>query len=246
MNRFLLTSLSILAVAALSPAPANAEEFNDAQKAEIKKMFDEYLLNSGEKVLKSVNTYQAELEAKDRAEANQKAKEFMAKVKTQKDLPMAGNPDGDITIVEFFDYNCGYCHKALNEIQTVLKDDDKVKVIFMDMPILSEASVEAAKWSVAAQKQDKYFEYHQAIMGHKGSKDEENMVKLAKKIGLDTKQLKEDKESDATEALVNERVKIAQDLGIRGTPGFVINGELFPGYIPAGQIKDVISKARAK
>jgi protein-disulfide isomerase len=242
MKRFLLTSLSVLAVTSAG-FTAQAQEFSDAQKAEIKRMFDEFLANSGEQVLKSVNTYQAELEAKDRAEASAKAKAFMEKIEGQ-NLPMAGNPDGDITLVEFFDYNCGYCRKALEEIQTVLKEDDNVKVIFLDMPILGPSSMEIAKWSMAAQKQDKYFEYHQAIFDHNGQKTPEVLEKIAKDVGLDVKKLKKDKDSDEIREKIEDQVKQAQNIGINGTPGFIVAGELYPGYIPAAEIKKIIAEKR--
>ncbi len=242
MSRFLLTSLSVLAILGTSHQ-AQAQEFTDAQKAEIKKMFDEYLVNSGETILKSVNQYQAELEARDKAEAKVKAQEFIATLEG-KNLPMAGNPDGDVLIVEFFDYNCGYCRKALDEIQTVLKDDDNVKVIFMDMPILGPSSMTAAQWSLAAQKQGKYFEYHQAIMDHNGEKSDAVLEKLAKDVGLDVDQLKKDKDDKETIAQIEDQIRQAQNIGIRGTPGFIVAGELFPGYIPAAQIQDIVEKAR--
>ena len=245
MNRILLTSLSVLAIMGATTTNVQAQEFNDAQKAEIKKMFDEYLLNSGEVILKSVNQYQSELAEKDKAAAGKKAKEFMSKIEG-KDLPMAGNAKGDVTIVEFFDYNCGYCRKAFAEIQTVLKDDKNVKIIFMDMPILGPASVEAAKWSLAAHNQDKYFEYHKLVINHNGEKSESALEKIAKDIGLDVKKLKKDKASDKIAKQIEDQVKQAQELGIRGAPGFIINGEVFPGYIPAAQIQDVVAKARKK
>ncbi len=244
MNRFLLTSLSVLAIMGTN-TEAKAQAFTDEQRAEIKKMFDEYLANSGEQVLQSVNTYQAELEARDRAEASVRAQKFLENIE-KKNLPMAGNPEGDVTMVEFFDYNCGYCRKALEEIQTVLKDDKDVKVIFMDMPILGPSSLEAAKWSLAAQRQGKYFEYHQAIMDHNGDKTPAALEKLAKDLDLDIDKLKKDKDNAEIAKQIEDQVKQAQDLGIRGTPGFIVAGEIFPGYIPASQIQEIITKARAK
>lgn len=244
MNRFLLTSLSVLAIMGATN-DTKAQEFTDAQKTEIKKMFDEYLANSGEQVLESVNNYQAELEARDRAEASVKAKKFLETAETQ-NLPMAGNPDGDVTMIEFFDYNCGYCRKALDEIQTVLKSDDNVKVIFMDMPILGPSSLEAAKWSLAAQAQGKYFEYHQAIMDHNGEKTPAVLEKLAKDLDLDIEKLKKDKDSADIAKQIEGQIQQARDLGINGTPGFIVAGEVFPGYIPASQIQEIITKARAK
>jgi len=245
MNRFLLTSLSILALSSTATI-ASAQDFSDAQRVEIKKMFDEYLATSGEAVLQSVNKYQADLESKDRAEAEVKAKTFIESLGDTKDMPMAGNPDGDITIVEFFDYNCGYCHKALTEIQSLLKDDKNVKVIFMEMPILGPSSLVAAQWSLAAQKQDKYFDYHQAIMGFDGPKDDASMEKLAGEVGLDVEKLKKDKDSAEIKKSIETKIQQAQDLGIRGTPGFIVAGQLFPGYIPAAQMKEIIAEARKK
>lgn len=244
MNRFLLTSLSVFAIMGAN-TEAKAQAFTDEQRTEIKKMFDEYLANSGEQVLQSVNTYQAELEARDRAEASVRAQKFLENIE-KKNLPMAGNPDGDVTMVEFFDYNCGYCRKALEEIQTVLKDDKDVKVIFMDMPILGPSSLEAAKWSLAAQRQGKYFEYHQAIMDHNGDKTPAALEKLAKDLDLDVDKLKKDKDNAEIAKQIEDQVKQAQDLGIRGTPGFIVAGEIFPGYIPASQIQEIIAKAREK
>lgn len=243
MIRFLLLTLSIFTFSMATSA--QAQEFTDAQKAEIKTMFDEYLENSGDKVLQSVNKYQAGLEAKERADASVKAKEFLKDLDAA-GLPMAGNPNGDITMVEFFDYNCGYCRKALEAIQTVLKKDKNLKVIFMDMPILGEASIEASKWSLAAHKQGKYFEYHQAIMEHNGPKNEATLEKLAQNLGLDIKKLKKDKDADEIQLQIVEQISRAQDLGIRGTPGFIVGGEVFPGYIPAAQIEEAIKQARAK
>ena len=248
MTRFILAFFSILTVLTFIPTvfASEAQEFSDAQKAELNKLFEEYLMGNGSVILQSVNTYQAKLAENDRIEASKKAEGFLNDIKDKKDLPMAGNPDGDITIVEFFDYNCGYCRKALSEIQTVLKDDKDVKIIFMDMPILGPASLEASKWSLAAHKQGKYFEYHQAIMEHNGQKDEASLEKLAKKVGLDIEQLKKDKADDAIAATLQDHVEQAQGIGVTGTPGFIIAGQLFPGFAPADQIKETIANARKK
>ena len=242
----MMIRIFVLAIALFTfTAPAvQAEEFTDAQRAEMQKMFEEYLLENGETILNSVNNYQAEQEKKARAESEEKAKEFLSQV-DNKNLPMTGNPEGDITIVEFFDYNCGYCRKALEELQTVLKKDDKVKVLFMEMPILGPSSLEIAKWPLASHKQGKYFEYHTAIFDHNGQKDEAALEKIAKDVGLDIKQLKKDKDSAEIDAQIKDQVAQAQALNIRGTPGFIINGQLYPGYMPAAQIKTIIEEARS-
>ena len=247
MTRYLLTFLSIFAVLTMPAIKAHAaEEFTEAQKIEIKKMFEEYLLESGEKVLLSVNTYQAAIQEQDRIEAGKKAAEFLKKIEKKRDLPSTGNPKGDVLMVEFFDYNCGYCSRALEEIETVLKEDDNLRVIFMDMPILGPPSVVASMWSLAAANQGKYFEYHQALMKHKGQRDEKVLVKLAKEVGLDIDQLRKDKDSQAVKDIIDSNVNLAREVNITGTPGFIIAGQIYPGYMPADQIKTIIAEARKK
>lgn len=149
-------------------------------------------------------------------------------------------------MVEFFDYNCGYCRKALEEIKIVLKDEKNLKIIFMDMPILGPPSLEAAKWSLAAHKQGKYFEYHQALLEFDGQKNEKTLKKLAKKVGLDVKKLEKEKDSKDIAAILDKNIQQAQNLGIRGTPGFILDGQLYPGFMPAAQIKQYIADARKK
>lgn len=246
MIRFYLIAFAILAILPFTTTNAKAQEFTDAQKTEIKKMFDEYLLNSGETILKSVNNYQADLAEQDRVESSKKAEGFIDTLKGKKDLPMAGNPKGDITMVEFFDYNCGYCHKALEEIQKVIKANKDVKIIFMDMPILGPSSLEAAKWALASQVQGKYFEYHQALMSHAGEKNEDVFKKLAKDVGLDVTKLEKDKDNEDITKTLDDNIAQAQEIGIRGTPGFIIAGQLYPGYIPAEQMQQTIEEARKK
>lgn len=246
MTRYLLAFLSIFAVLSIAAPQANAAEFTDAQKAEINKLVEQYLLENGENILLSVNTYQAKVNEQDRMEAAKKAEAFLKKIENGRDLPSTGNPKGDITIVEFFDYNCGYCSRALEELETVLKDDDNIRVIFMDMPILGPPSSVASMWSLAAAEQDKYFEYHSALLKHKGKRDEKVFVKLAKEVGLDIKKLRKDKDSQKVRDIIETNLKLAQDVNITGTPGFIIAGQIYPGYMPAKDIQGVIKKAREK
>ena len=237
--------LTLGAVALLSfPHTAKSQEFNDAQKAELEKMFNEYLMNNGELIIESVNKYQTQQVAAQQKEANEKAATLMAEFEKDDALPMVGNKDGDITIVEFFDYNCGYCRKALAEVQKLLKADENVKVIFLDMPILGPQSQVAAQWSLAAAKQDKYFEYHKEIMNHNGPKDVNSLKKLAKKVGLDIKQLEKDKDSDDVKKTISANLEKAKSLNIQGTPGFVIENQVARGYITADQMEKMIAEIR--
>ncbi|MEM6812268.1 MAG: DsbA family protein [Pseudomonadota bacterium] len=222
-----------------------AQELSDAQKQEIEALLKSYILENGEVILDGVNNYQEKLAQEQQEAAQKQAVEYVEKLSAQENLPMAGNKDGDITIVEFFDYNCGYCTRALEEIQTVLKRDDNVKVIFIEMPILGASSMEAAKWALASVNQGKYWDYHQAIMEFTGDKSERNLERLAKDVGLDVEQLKKDKDSQEINDTLNENIQAAQSMGIRGTPGFIIGKQVAPGYIPAARIQDIIKEQRA-
>ncbi len=237
--------LVLLTASIAAPSLASAQDFTAAQKQEIETMFKDYLLENGEVLLESVNKYQGELVAKEQEAANELAKGYVIALDKRDNLATAGNPDGDITIVEFFDYNCGYCSRALEEIETLLETDDNIRVIFMDMPILGPPSLEASKWSLAAQKQGKYWDYHRAIMNFEGPKDEASLTKLAKDLGMDVQQLKKDKDSEEIAAQLDKNIEEAQALNIRGTPGFIIDGEISPGYMPAAEMKRIIEEARA-
>lgn len=244
MTRYLTVLIALALVGSFSVAPAKAQEFTDAQKAEIQKMFDEYLSQNGEAIINSVNTFQAKQMEEQQAAANEKAKSFMADIKKSDNNAIAGNPDGDVTVVEFFDYNCGYCRKALMEVEKLLEADKNVKVVFIDMPILGPQSMEASKWSLAATKQNKYFEYHRAIMNHSGPKDESSLMKLATEVGLDVDQLKVDKDSAEIDSIIQKNLDQAASIGIQGTPGFIIESEVARGYITADQMQEIIKKFR--
>ena len=242
MARF-LTLLTLTLFFSPFTQMAQAQDFTAAQKEQINEIIKNYILDNGETIINSVENFQTAEEEKAAAEANSKAKEFTATL-SKSDRPRAGNPKGDITLVEFFDYNCGYCRKALEELVVVLEKDKNVNVIFFDMPILGPASMEASQWSLAAHKQDKYFEYHQALLEHNGQKDKKTLEKIAKEIGLDVDKMKKDKDSrEVVETLVDNLSK-AQGMNVRGTPGFIINGEIYPGYMPADRILDIIKEQR--
>lgn len=241
MNRFVLP----LMMAAIALPTVARAEMTAEQKKEVEALVHQYILDNGGLLIESVNKFQSKQEEEVNAKAEVKAKELLETLKKEKIKSIAGNPDGDITVVEFFDYNCGYCKKAFEEIQSLLKDDKNVKVVLYDMPILGPDSVESAKWSLAARNQDKYFEYHKALMLHQGGKDEATFKKLAEDAGLDAEKLAKDKADPAIDAEIKKHIDTAHELGIQGTPGFMINEKVFRGYIPYDAIQSTIKGLRA-
>lgn len=225
----LLTGVAVTALIA-SPASAQDAGFNAGQKDEIKAVIQDYLMENPQIIADAMN----ELRAKQEREMQEQAKAKLDEYKDffqSADVPVVGNPDGDVTVVEFFDYNCGYCKKALPDVQALLEADDNVRIVLMDMPILGPSSLTVSKYALAAKKQDKYFEYHTALMEFQGSKDEAALKKIAEDIGLDAEKLAEDAQDPAIQDMINENVSIAQEIGIRGTPGFIVGDELYRGYI---------------
>ncbi|MGH1403850.1 MAG: DsbA family protein [Alphaproteobacteria bacterium] len=222
---------------------AKAESFTPEQKQELQEIFKEFLYENPEIILEAVDRFRANQEKKSRQSAQENLeqyKEYFA----QSDLPMAGNPDGDVTIVEFFDYNCGYCRKAFADLVKLIEEDSNVRVVFQEMPILSPASRKMAMISLAAHQQGKYFEMHKALMDYKGNQGDEAFYKVAEGLGLDVEKLKADVESPAMAANIKKFLERGQSLGIRGTPGFVVGDKVFPGYIGLKGLRDAVATAR--
>lgn len=242
MTRF---ALPLMMAALIMPTAAKAE-MSAEQKKEVEALIKAYILENGGDIIESVNRFQAKKEEEANQESQVKAKELIEALKKDDKIAFAGNPKGDVMVVEFFDYNCGYCKKAFSEIQSLLKDDKNVKIVLYDMPILGPDSLESSKWAMAAKKQGKYFEYHTALMEHQGSKDEDTYKKLAKDAGLDPEKLAKDKADPAIDEEIKTHIETARGLNIQGTPGFLINEQIFRGYIPYDAMKDAIKAERAK
>ncbi len=239
--------LPVLGVAVLLGAAA-FPQFVQAQsgvnKEEIQAIVKEYLTANPEIVIQAIEAYQTKQQQQEeasQAEALKKNKDAILNMGS----PMAGNPNGDVVVVEFFDYNCGYCKKALPDIKKLIDEDKNVKVIFKELPILSDSSEMAARWALAADKQGKYWDYHVALMNFTGPKTKETLTALAKEAGLDAEKLAKDAESKAVREMLEKTSALSRELGIRGTPAFIINDMLAPGYMGYDSMKEAVDAARA-
>ena len=163
-------------------------------------------------------------------------------------LSFTGNPDGDVTLVEFFDYNCGYCKRALPDIVKLVDEDSKVRLVLKELPIFGEDSEAAAKGALAAMKQNKYFEMHQKLYSESGKADKEKVLKVAGELGLDVDQLQKDMESDDVKKGIEEARDLAQKLGLQGTPLFLIGDKVIPGAPDDlhDQLKEKVAEVREK
>jgi protein-disulfide isomerase len=161
-----------------------------------------------------------------------------------------GNPDGTVTLVEFFDYSCGYCKRALPDMLTLLKDDSKLKIVLKEFPILGPGSAEAARVAIAVRMQDpggrKYLAFHQELLGGPGPASKDKALAAAKDQGLDMTRLQLDMASDEVSATLAEDMKLAGALGITGTPGYVVGKKVVIGAVGLANLKDQIDSARAR
>jgi protein-disulfide isomerase len=235
--------LAALLAATAIPATAQAEMSAD-QKTEIEALVKEYILNNGEVIIESVNKFQAKQEEESNKQADAAAKDLLAAIKADKTLPSAGNPDGDVVVVEFFDFNCGWCKKAYEEIQQLINEDKNVRVVLYDIPILGPSSTLSSRWALAAHAQGKYWDFHKALMKHEGQVDEAILEKIAKDTGLDVAKMKKDIEDPKIADTLKDHVEKAKSVGVQGTPGFLINEQIFRGYIPYNAMKEAIATAR--
>ncbi|MFN3867812.1 MAG: DsbA family protein [Hyphomicrobiaceae bacterium] len=215
---------------AVAPAgQAAASSFSPAQKSEIEKIIKDYLIANPEVFLEIQQALEDKMEQAQAAKMKDALAKHAETLFRDPDAPVAGDPKGDVTVVEFFDYNCGYCKRGFSDLAQLIKDDPKVRVVFRELPILSKGSEEAAQVALAARMQGKYWEFHSAMIVHKGQADMATALKIAEKAGLDMNRLKADLKSPKVQAEIDKVRELAQTLGINGTPHFIVGNKSIPG-----------------
>jgi protein-disulfide isomerase len=245
MPRLIAPALVALALCG-APFAASAESFSDSQRGEIETIIKNYLLAHPEVLEDATNELN-----KRKAEAE--AKKHEATITENAEMiynsprgVMLGNKDGDVTFVEFFDYNCGYCKRAMADMLDLLKNDPNLKVVLKEFPVLSEGSVEAAKVAVAVRMQDpkKYLDFHQKLLGGRGPADKARAMAAAKDAGLDVARIEKDLASPEIKATISENMKLADDMDMNGTPSYVIGKQIVIGAVGLEGLKEKIGIAR--
>ncbi len=231
---------------AKSVAPtAAASAFSSDQKSGIEAIVKEYLLANPEILLEVQTRLEAKMEKEQEERLKTAIKSNADELYRRADAPSAGDPKGDITVVEFFDYNCGFCKRGFSEVSKLIENDKKVRVVFKELPILSKGSEEASRVALAAKKQGKYWDVHRALLEYRGSVNGESALKIAGKQGLDVEKLKADMESPEVTGEIDKVRELAQKMGINGTPHFLIGDRTIPGAPDnlydqiAGHLKDL-------
>ena len=212
-----------------APEAKSAEVFSPEQKQAIEGIIKDYLLAHPEVMLEVQNALESrmeELQAKKlQAAISGKAEEIYR----SPDAPVAGNPNGDVTVVEFFDYNCGYCKRAFGDIAKLIEKDKGVKLVLKELPILSKGSEEAARVALAAKLQGKYWEVHRALLTMRGQANEQTALAAAEKAGLDMAKLKADMKGETVTQEITRVRELASAMGIQGTPHFLVGDRAIAG-----------------
>jgi len=203
-----------------------------------------YLLEHPEVIMEAVGRLEARNRAADDSEAQAALKAQADEVFRDPTSPVGGNPAGDVTMVEFFDYNCPYCRKVESAVRETIAGDAKLRVVYKEFPILGPNSVIAAKAALAANRQARYVAFHEALMQAKGVADEASALRIAGDLGLDVDRLKADMADATVQAALDRNLKLAQALRLAGTPGFVIGEQILRGTTDAATLRDLVDKAR--
>ncbi|MFO1035011.1 MAG: DsbA family protein [Hyphomicrobiales bacterium] len=239
-------ALAALAFVSVGFAPVSAGSFNDDQKKEIEGMVRGYLLEHPE-ILQEMSDKLQEMQRQAEADArNSMLKEAAPGIFHSATDPVAGNPKGDVTMVEFMDYNCGYCKKAVGEVAGLVDSDKNLRVVFKELPIIGgEASEYAAKAALAAVRQDKYWDLHRALYAHMGHVDKTVTLAIAKSVGIDTDKLQKDMEDPAIADMISNNMTLAQSMQLNGTPAFIVDDRVIPGYVPQSELVAAVTAVRA-
>lgn len=236
-----LISTIVVALALALPLQAAAQGLSEDS---VRELVLETIRENPEIVMEAVailESRQAEAQAASQAEVLTRKRDTLER---DPNAPVLGNPDGDVTVVEFFDYDCPYCRRAKPEVEALLEADPSVRLVYREWPILGEGSIFAARAALASREQGLYEEFHWAMMGMNGRAEESSVLRIAEDIGLDVAQMRRDMEAPEIDAHIQTSIRLAQALGITGTPSFVVGDALVPGVVDVEQFQSLVSDAR--
>lgn len=241
----LAVALCLAAILVLPPRAGAADgDFTPAQRQAIEHIVHDYLVNHPEALLEALQA----AEDKIKSDAHDKAQSALAQHKAEifedPNTPVGGNPQGSVSLVEFFDYRCPYCKQVEPSLESLADSNKDLRFVYKEFPILGPASTTAARVALASRKQGKYAAFHRAMMATKGNIDDAAVFKVAESVGLNLKRLRRDMKDPEIDRQLKANAELAQALDITGTPGFVIGNTIVPGAISFDDLKKLIESAR--
>jgi protein-disulfide isomerase len=249
MNMFHRAFLVVLGLACAIFAappfrPIAAAEIPPEQRHAIEAIIHDYLMQNPDVLIEALRSAEEKASRDADAKAAEVLKDRRGDVFDDPATPVGGDPQGDVTIVEFFDYRCPYCKQVQPALQKLLDQDRKLRFVYKEMPVLGAPSVIAAHAALAARLQGKYEAFHAAMMATKGQITEDVVYQVAGSIGLDVERLKHDMTAPEIDRAVKANLALAKALDIHGTPGFIIGEHIVPGAIDLDALKDLVADAR--
>jgi len=238
----LLLAFAVFSFAA--PSAGAADALTPAQKEAVDRMIHDYLLAHPEVIVESIRAAQATAKLKREESAKQSITERRAELLSDASAPVAGNPQGDVTIVEFFDYRCPYCKQVEPHLEALLKEDPKLRIVYKEFPVLGPESLFASRMALAARKQEKYAPFHDAMMAAKGKITEETILDVARSVGIDVARAKTDMAGAEIQEIIKRNYALADALDIQGTPAFIVGDTIVPGAIDLDNLRHLIAEAR--
>jgi len=210
----------------------------------VEQVVEQYLRTHPEVIEQSLRILQATRQAEKQERTRQMIATKQAELLNDPGSPVSGNVDGDVTVVEFFDYRCGYCKRAAGAVTQLQQDDPNVRVVYKDFPILGKASEVASRAALASKIQGKHMAFHEALLASKEELTQDGIFNIASGVGLDIEQLSKDMQTPAIEAIIERNRALARELGINGTPGFIIGTKLSPGALDLKELKKLVGQVR--
>ncbi len=217
--------------------------FSSAQKADLEKLIRSYLMKNPEILIDMQQALKTRMDVRKNAQRKLVLAQFKEQIFRSPTDFVFGNPKGDVTIVEYFDYNCGWCKRAFGEVQKLIKSDPNVRVVFKEFPIFGEHSNFAARAALASIKQGKYMQFHVALMKTRRVTTT-NVMQIAKSVGLDVERLRKDMDAPHIKDAIQKTATTARALGIEGTPGFLFDARVIGGFIRTSQMQSMLAEIR--
>jgi protein-disulfide isomerase len=233
----------LLAWTVAAPARA-ADPLTSEQKQAVEAVIHDYFLKNPEFMVEVLRAAEAKIKQDKASDARQAIATYRKELIADATSPVGGNPQGDVTIVEFFDYRCPYCKQVEPALEALVKEDPKIRVVYKEFPVLGAASVYASRMALAAAKQDKYFAFHNAMMSTKGQITEKVVLQVAATAGIDLAKAKGDMDDAAIKEIIHHNYTLAEALDINGTPAFIIGDVLIPGATDMDNLKKLVADAR--
>jgi protein-disulfide isomerase len=241
---FRCLALAVLLAGSLAAPSRAAEPLTPEQKQAVESVIHDYFLKNPEFMVEVLRAAEAKMKQDKAADARQAIASYRQQLVADATSPVGGNPDGDVTIVEFFDYRCPYCKQVEPALEALIKEDAKIRIIYKEFPVLGAESIYASRMALAAAKQDKYFAFHNAMMSTKGQITEKVILQVAATAGIDIGKAKADMNAAAVKDIIQRNYSLAEALDINGTPAFIIGDVVVPGATDMDGLKKLVADAR--